>query len=395
MTSLSLYRGQARQGIGEGTGESVFGEQYLAIDDDLRGNGSIFEAARSWMTLDARDSDHQQLADQLEAWSLFQHGDYTAIVRMVTNPHFRKYDKRAAYFAHARFWLGTTRHVTSHFGQASLFDEPAPDAMSLPDAHSDETASIAEVPPKDPEQAIRFLAQMMQAHLFGYPLIVVAELEDFARNASLLPIVSFALAAMPKSLKAKARIRFFTSTPRLFLSHLGATVVVVLKRDAPDALKAADNVILLDREGNQGRGPTLHSNIDAYARAVVGRALKLPSGLLPFTERVDEFIAAPEPPNDLLRSSIVALYNIAYATQHPEKIGRMIRKSIAPQIARGHRLLPVDRLLPAHEQGIWSDVADTDLIGLVLDDDLPSPKLDENPRSEGDRGRFKAQVSCA
>src|SRR6185312_7653664 len=125
-SSLSVYRGQSRKGIGEGPDNPIAqGEQYLAAHPSLAKDGELLASIRPWMSLDSDPADHQRLGDRLEGWSCFHYRNLQFVVRLASAG---TYDRRAAYFAHGRAWsLGSFMlgfDPGPHLGRSDAFETP-------------------------------------------------------------------------------------------------------------------------------------------------------------------------------------------------------------------------------------------------------------------------------
>lgn len=314
--SLSVYRGQARTGQGEGPGKAVLhGEQYLWVDRELFRQAELLDAIRPWMTLDSDPADHQRLNDRLEGWSLFTSGDYLFVVRLVSAG---VYDRRAAYFAHGRAWKCDAFPPGFDPGLYLGCD----DAFSRPWQDDYPGENVSRIAPSlawsadagDAETAARMLGHLLQAMNDGYPLIIAAPVSDFVCRGSLHALVSLARGGLPADLRRECRLRIYSRLPEFFLRHLGANLVVVPEEAAGGALAARPNATLLDRRGATIAGRDLDDRALAYAKAVVGTARHTPQGLPYFSERFGRrFARSREMPSPDDVRAIRITYNLAVA----------------------------------------------------------------------------------
>ena len=328
--SLSVYRGQSRTGVGEGPEKTVLhGEQYLQVAPELY-RTELLDAIRPWMTLDSDPADHQRLNDQLEGWSLFPAADYLFVVRLVSAG---TYDRRAAYFAHARAW--NTKSLSPAFdpglylGRTDAFDEPWRDAARAGPAPADGVALWPEQVKAESETAARFLGHLFQALLdnSNNPLIVAAPIAAFLSRGALNGLVCFARAALPAKLRQACRIRVYSRMPELFLRHLGANFVVVPEDAASAALMARPAATLLDRQGQKIAGKDLDVRTLDYARAVVERTIAIPEGLSYFSDRFQRHVWQGGLPSAADTRTIQVTYNVAFALGGPlERRADLIRQ---------------------------------------------------------------------
>ncbi len=325
--SRSVYRGQSRRGIGEGPGLPItHGEQYLEnTDKGLARDGALLEDIRNWMSLDSDPEDHRLLEDRLEGWSYFSRGDEQFVVRLVSAGTYSH--GRAAYFAHGRAW-STSRLAKgfdpgAHLGRHEMFEEPF--RNDDPGQRRPEVVPAVVRPHQlkaEGNVAVQYLAHFYQALCEDYPLIIAAPISDFRTGSPLHALVSVARAGLPVALKRGCRIRVYTRLPELFLVQQQANLVVVPEAVAGDALAAAQpKPVLLDRKGQVLTGNReLHHGALSYARKVLGRALKLPQGLLLFTERYQDRLGAALPSAEDVEA-VPVIYNLAYGAASEERDG--------------------------------------------------------------------------
>jgi hypothetical protein len=336
LSSLSVYRGQSRKGIGEGPGSpTAQGEQYLEASPPLDRDADLLAAIRPWMTLDSDPSDHLRLNDRLEAWSLFRHRDWLFVVRLVSAG---MYGPRAAYFAHGRAWpLNASPGFDPglHLSRSEAFESPWRDEdprqrVSEPAptlVHLDQIAA-------EPEPAAHLLAHLLQVCARRRALIVAAPIAEFATGAPLHALLSFAHGALPADLRQECRVRVYTHTPELFLRSLGATLVALPEGLAMQALKAQREATLVDRQGKLLAGEPLEPTALSYAEAVLERALRIPDGLTAFGERFRDRRSRPGMPDARDVRAIQVTYNLAVALAgSTEERGDLLRNYL-PRVAQ-------------------------------------------------------------
>ncbi|MFO1429795.1 MAG: hypothetical protein U1F76_06600 [Candidatus Competibacteraceae bacterium] len=316
---LSAYRGQAKTGIGEGPDSPIaHGEQYLAgTAPALAQDGELLQAIRPWLSLDSDPADHQRLKDRLESWSCFCYRDWLFVVRLMSAGI---YDRRAAYFSHARAWrLADCRGEFDpgvYLGCSSVFDTPQ--AVGQSEAQL-ETLRPEVLPAQwlarlqsEPTVASRFLGHLLQALEQGYPLLLAAPVREFTVDEALHTLLSFSRAALPSDLKYRCAIRVYTRQPERFSRHLRAHLIALPDDIAGEALSAQRNATLLDRQGEVKAGQPLESRAAAYAQAVLEGVLQVPRGLLLFSARFGPRHAGGLPVGNDIRSVQIS-YNLALA----------------------------------------------------------------------------------
>ena len=289
--TLSIYRGQAKSGIGEGPSIPVaHGEQYLEGTAEAFCDDDILRAIRPWLTLDSDSSDHQSLQDRLEGWSCFSAADWLFVVRLASAGI---YDRRAAYFSHARAWpLGECHDGFDpgvYLGCSAVFD-PNQAHQGGSDPELDKLPPEAVVrrwlPPLQAKAAAAtaFLGHLLQAMEQGYPLLIAAPITAFTPGDDLLALVSFARAALPADLKSRCTIRVYTRQPERFALHLKADLILLPDDSAAAALAAQDQATLLDPQGRLLKTRhALEAAAQTYAQVAVAGTLNAPQGLLPFS----------------------------------------------------------------------------------------------------------------
>lgn len=368
----SLYRGQSKVGIGEGPGRHVpHGEQYLAADPPFAGDAELLATIQPWMSLDSKPGDRQTLGAELEGWSCFAHGGWRFVAR---HADAGLYDRRAAYFTHARAWaaadLAGGFDPGAYLGRSEVFDRPWRDGAP---------GQRVEVPPpglvrpeqvgEEAEVAERLLAHLYQAMVLGYPVVLAVPVAEFRAGGPLHALVSFARAALPLAVKRDCRIRVYTRLPDLFLRHLAAHLIAVPEDEAGNALLARRDAALLDRQGRRRDGREAGPEARGYARAVVQRARRIPEGLLPFSGRVSRHPGLAGLPSAEEVEALPIVYNLAAAiatgseAQLADLLTRFLVKT-ANQRASG---LPWQRLLEAPGEGTWR-FPDQALLDAVLSD---------------------------
>jgi len=348
---LSAYRGQAKAGIGEGPDSPIaHGEQYLeGTAPALAQDSELLQAIRPWLSLDSDPADHQRLKDQLESWSCFCYREWLFVVRLMSAG---TYDRRAAYFSHARAWrLADCREdfdPGAYLGCARVFDTPQALSQSEAALESLRPAALpaqwlARLQPEAPV-AERYLGHLLQALEQGYPLLIAVPVREFTAGEPLHTLVSFARAALPADLKYRCAIRLYTRQPERFSRHLQANLIAVPDDSAGDALSAQRNATLLDRQGEVKAGQPLEQRAAAYAQAVMEGALKSPRGLLLFSARFGPRHAAGLPVGDDVRPVQIS-YNLALALAGAEADRDYVFRHYLRAQARNAADLPWKQLL--------------------------------------------------
>lgn len=371
--SLSLYRGQTQSGQGEGPSRAVsHGEQYFEVDPRLY-KDELLDEIRPWTTLDADPADHQRLNNRLEGWSLFTLGNYFFVVRLASAG---TYDRRAAYFTHARAWnvsrLAGGFDPGLYLGQSSAFDQPG--VVRAPGSAIPDT-SVPHWPEQvksDPDAAARFLGHLLQAMVEGYPLVAAVPVAAFTAGGSLHGIVSFARAGLPAKLRNDCRIRVYSRLSELFLRHLGVHLLVVPEDEASGALSARPNATLIDPQGRVASGKELDDRAREYAAAVVERAHKIPEALPYFSERFQRLMWRGTLPSLDDARAVQITFNVAYAMARPERRAAILREYLPWAAAKLSRGFDWNRLIDGNE---WKEFPQDALMDHVLADtrDLSEP----------------------
>lgn len=279
MENFSIYRGQARTGIGDGDGISLTGkggEQYLEADEQLKNDHQLQKEIRVWLTLTPMPAHYQALGDTLESWSCFSTKNYFLVVRLVTAGMF---DNRVAYFAHARAWEKDTNEASQqnvfelfdpglYLGQAEAFDQPWRDKETTSKKLLPELNFGQQFKQLDKSVAENFLTALLYARENDLPLIISVPLAAFS-SKSLLPIyIAFARAALPKHLKHTCAIRIYASDSRLFIEK--ANVLVISEDQASSSLSRFPNALLIDIQGQvKTRNKSIAEVYKNYAEIVM------------------------------------------------------------------------------------------------------------------------------
>ncbi|MFH1468450.1 MAG: hypothetical protein ABIO70_28935 [Pseudomonadota bacterium] len=395
-SSLSVYRGHAPAGIGEGEARrSRLGEQYIHADPPL-GHPSTLDTLRSWFTLDAPNADHRATTYRLVSWSLFEHGGYTFVVRLCSSREYRQYDPRDAYFAHGRAWpleaLSDRFDPGVFLGRHDRFDPPWPGYERTPplpeaDTHVPLLTQAEEGP------ATLLLAALYQALVMGVPLVLSAPLEQFTDQGQLPRLVALARLGLPLRLKARCRIRLYSDSPRRHLTQDGAHLLAVPQRHVDEVRLVRPDALVLDwqevqrlqwvddREPEWGRarlaGPTLDPACIGYADGVIYRFSKLqehaPDSLLGFSAGVDCALGEQEAPSQPLIDSLMTLFNIAFA-RATGKVDDLLLDYLVPNAVEGWGGLPAEQLLTAAD---LADARPETLVTLLLEPRLPQASVRE------------------
>lgn len=385
--SRSLYRGHAHAGLGEGPGNPILrGEQFLlGSDRELAGDIELLQRVRLWITLDFDPADLHRLGDRLEGWSCAAIGRWEMVACLRPAGIF---DRRAAYFSHARLWprseLSAGHDPGTHLGRSEAFDPPHREGEPFAPVPEGPSAMVRPEQVRSEQQAAaRLLAGLYDAISTKRPLIVAASLEELAAGSPLTALLSFARAALPADLKARCRVRLYTRNPELFLRSGSAGEVQLLaipSRLAEDALAARRDALLVDDRGvhQHGRPPAARS--DSYANAVVERAVSIPEGLLPFSARIASREVSADSPQ-AAEAAIQVTYNLAYTFDRPgERCSRDFVRYLwrKAEAAPG---LPWGRLISAGEWDCFPSEAIVDLL-LAPARDLGPGALDLQRRLE-------------
>ncbi|AUB83958.1 hypothetical protein [Candidatus Thiodictyon syntrophicum] len=319
--SLNVCRGQADQGIGEAGTPIRRGEQYLAADAPLQADPELLRGIRHWLTLDAGPGDHGRLQERLTGWACFPAGPYYFVVRLAAAG---KYDRRDAYFAHARAWplaaFAADFDPGLYLGQDAAFLTEAPTGASvaglpLPPAPAPDPACAA----REQALAVGLITHLFHGMVTGWPVILAVPLTAFAAGSPLARVISFARGALPGRLRRRCRVRVFSRNPPLFLGQDpdGAAVdLLVIPEDLAGAALGAvrRRALLLDARGERCDGPAPAAGLSDYARAVSESAQRFPAQLTGFGERFDRLWADPAAaPGPELTGWVTLTYNLAVA----------------------------------------------------------------------------------
>jgi hypothetical protein len=310
------------------------GEQYLGASPELYSDQELLDEVRPWFTLDSDPADRRRLGDELEAWSCLEVRDQLVVARLTTAG---TYDRRSAYFSHGRFfpWEGTPPGVDPGvlLGRAGAFDDPG-EQIRTPER------SLA-VPVFDRPDALEerrqlgteLLAQLFEAVVGGIPVVLAVEAEELRRGSSLLPVVSFARAALPADVRRRCRVRIYTREPQLFLLRERVTLVVVPREVAPAATLAGRVVRLLDGAGRRLSGPEVRAEVQGYARQVVDRTLEIPRTLSRFTARYAR--TWPEGSFPARSDGVFLTYSLDYALSEEAtvEVRRRAVEEVLPRMA--------------------------------------------------------------
>ncbi len=363
-SSQSLYRGQSSTGLGEGPGNPIRdGEQYLrGSDKELVQDADWSRAARPWMSFDADPADVQKLGDRLEGWSCTRIGPWQMIARLRPAGI---YDRRTAYFTHGRFWrfaeLPAAMDPGAHLGRAESFaapfrGDPPPEEVELfPEMVRPEQIN------ENQKAAVELLANLICALTSQKNLVVVAPTEEFATGSPFHALLSFARTALPAKLKSVCRVRIYTRNPELFLSRGSpeeAYLLAIPEWVSESAAAARRDAIFVDSQGRlrQGKGPDPAAR--SYATAVVGRAVRIPRGLVLFTERYSHWATK----SVQHEQAIQIHYNLAFAFAKPqERAGELLKKYLL-QKAQTLSALDWSTLIGDREWNLFPQEALFDLI---------------------------------
>lgn len=382
--SYSVCRGQADQGIGEAGESIVRGEQYLAADAPLRTDQPLLRDIRQWLTLDANPGDHGQLQERLTGWSCFPAGPYYFVVRLAAAG---QYDRRDAYFAHARAWPlsactgGFDPGLYLGRDAAFLTQAPAPGATAAITDPAPPTGAPLEPILADQALAISLIAHLFQGMLMGWPVILGVPLTQFTAESPLARIVAFARGALPQRLRQRCRVRVFSRIPESFLGAgagpnrtlVGAADLLVIPAElAGPALSAVKRrALLLDARGERRDGPPPAAGLLDYADAVIASAQRFPAHLTAFSERFDRLWSdeTGAPPGPDLTDWVNLTYHLAVALAGTATHCGSLFTNVLLAQARANPQVPWSTLIRAQD---WARFPPEHLIRFSLraDDDL-------------------------
>lgn len=379
-----IFRGQGTQGIGQGDGGRVSrGEQFLAASAAVARDKVTLKAIRPWMTLDARDGDHRTLDHQLEAWSYVVLDGRAVVVRMVSNPLFQKYDRRAAYFSQA--WLGAPGQDTVlSLGQPNDFNAagdpdaaPVPDSMleirtGAPQGHGERVLPVAQ----------RFLAHFLDAIAAQATVVIPAPLESFRQGSELSLAMGLATAALPAPYRQHFPVRCFTRNPRLFAS---ARAVAVPEDALSDTAEAYRHRIILAPDGNVVRGSPPSEVASVYASIAMQSARVMPAAMLRLSVDAGRHVRPEQAiPKRLVEVAHVVSF-LSYTATLPPRTGDTFQQ-LVPQIT-GKTAIPLVDLIRAEA---WDRTSDRDLLWVLTTPDLP----DMEPNRSATNDLEHLRVAC-
>ncbi len=375
---LSLYRGQADNGIGEPGADILRGEQYIAADPALAGDADLLRAVRDWLTLDSTPADHGRVNGRLTGWASFPFGPHTVVVRL---GNAEKYGGRDAYFAHARVWqtvaLPADIDPGLYIGMDQCFAETA---AAISERAQDALPSPSPAP-MEPILARKDLACSLIAHLFhamlsSVPLIVAVPIAEFGATSTLPRLIAFARGALPARLRQRCRIRIFTRSPQRLLDPTngpGGVDLLVIPNDQTvrDALTAAGRTaLLLDEYGERHQGSAPTEGALYYAGNLFDSAQRFPLLLTVFTNRFDALWPDDGMPPTAVQTDWIPLsYNLTVAMAGSEtQRGSLFANYLLAQ-ARANPKVPWSALIRSED---WARFPREHLIRFILraDDDL-------------------------
>jgi len=223
----------------------------------------------------------------LEAWSCFADGGYLVVARLTTAG---TYDRRAAYFTHARAWrleeVGNGFDPGALLGCSRGFERPWRDGESREEVEEPWPQVVRpEQVQAEAEVAESLLAHLFEARVEKRSVIFAVPVEELIEGGALHALVSFARAALPSELKISCHVRIYTRVPELFLGRLETDLLVLPESVAGDALGSKDDCVLLDRTGRVRAGRECSTEARSYAQAVVTSLGPFPQAALGFSER--------------------------------------------------------------------------------------------------------------
>jgi hypothetical protein len=320
------------------------------------------------MTLDLDAGDHRRLGDRLEAWSCFTHADWAIVVRLTPAATF---DRRAAYFSHARAFPAALAAGAldpgALLGRSEAFDPPWHEgrraggtAPPMPEMVRPEQVAA------EPETAAALVAHLLQALLDERPLVMAVPVDDLVAGAPLHALVSFARAALPSRLKRSCRIRVYARSPELFLGRLESQLLVVPEAIASDALAVCRDAVLLDRRAHRHAGRAPDPAVEAWAQKVVLWACERPRALLEFAARYGDRVwdGSGGPPEEREVVAVPVAYRLSEELSDRGDPSRNLLGQLRNAAAKmGPGTIPWRRLLGPEE---WDRLPRREALELVL-----------------------------
>ena len=377
-----VFRGQGTQGIGQGDGGHVArGEQFLSASSVVAQDRALLKAIRPWMTLDARDADHRAVEQELEAWSYVYVQRRPMVVRMVSNPLFQKYDRRAAYFSQA--WIGAPDDdLILSLGRATDF-EPAGDPDVAPAPSAALTAHSAAPPDLESEVfavAERLLAHFLDAIASNGTVVISAPIVAFRQRSPLPVAIGLAAATLPAPYRAEFPIRCFTRNPRLFAS---ARAVALPEESLTDSFEVYPRRVVLNAMGESPHGVRPSGDAKAYAMVALRSARVMPAAVLRLSRDAGRHVRPPAPiPPSLVEVAHLVSF-LSYASTVPASSFDTFRQ-LVPQLP-DRTTLPLAALLT---KKVWASASDSDLRWVLTTTDLPDMVTGEN--AQDDRSQLRS-----
>lgn len=228
--ALYLLRGQADgQLLNEGDGE-----RFLTGSPELLGPDQC-ESFKPWMSMEIDPQRFLAYRDNLEAWSLFQAGQYWFVCRLGQSG---EYTGRPAYLSHAWGWIPDPDIPASHPGHLLA----APEFFWKRWIPTERTSlELAEFPAPwaGPLEAIGDRASDLLGHLYdacrqNRRLVVLTDIDDndWHTGSRLSQMLAFAWAALPWEYKIKCQIQTSCDRPYQAMER-GARVVTFDRKKNP------------------------------------------------------------------------------------------------------------------------------------------------------------------
>ena len=297
---ISLYRGYADEGIGEGpecpiaTGWQYLGAvknnqtlDYAQLAEEGLDN-QAFAEIKAWMGLSLSSNLYTDLGDKFETWSYYTHPNFILIARSVPAG---KYERRPTCFTHARIWKNNA-NVQSQLpvlllGRSEFFDEP----WRQYDANKQDTCSdllplqISENTIDDireqQDKAVALLSYLLQTLENQQSLIILVPETDFCQGSSLYELIACVQALLPPlpSYTCKTRIHANTEQLEDFLGENSVNLLVLPNKGEliSKALQKQSNAVVFNIENNECIYPPnykLNSNIQDYSKILLTIFLK-------------------------------------------------------------------------------------------------------------------------
>nr|VFK10219.1 MAG: hypothetical protein BECKLPF1236B_GA0070989_10135 [Candidatus Kentron sp. LPFa] len=368
--SLSLIRGLSDTGIGEGDHNVSHGEQYLFADKILKASDkSLFAEARPWMTLDTDPMDRNALGEKLVAWSVFNWEGYLFVVHLGPAEN---YDKRPAYFSHARAWESkdctTPFDPTLYFGFTEGFERPwrLPSEWRPLDPIPVPERLDKKIIEENKEIAVKLLAAFKTAVITQRSLAIAVPVEEMVHGGVLESLTRFALVALPREDKRQVALRFYTRQPERLIEQPGAVNIVFAPEAAVVPLLKNPHVTVMDGNMRIISGEPPDDLAHRYAEGVYRNFLRLPDSLIAFTNHFGQINL-----DEQIKAALLSvIYNLADAIHAGEPEQRAFLIRYLPEVAKRIGSLPLKSLASPQQ---WAAFPSYALIKILLTQSTGGP----------------------